>query len=76
MMICSHKISHTISLYYVVCSMCDLICSTCDLICSTYDVAKKTCYIAEKKCYVVWYVMDLGVPRRVLDYDIIVKNAI
>ena len=49
--------------------MYDLICSTYDLICSMHDVAEKTCYI-------VSYIMDLGVPRRVLDYDIIDKNAI
>jgi hypothetical protein len=61
LMICS-QVSHTISFYYLICSMYDLICSM-------YDIAKKT-------CYVVWYIMDLGAPRRVSDYDIIVKTAI
>ena len=49
--------------------MYDLICSMYDIVCSMYDIAEKT-------YYVVYYIMDLGVPRRVLDYDIIVKNAI
>ena len=45
--------------------MYDIVCSMYDIVCSMYDIAEKT-------YYVVYYIMDLGVPRRVLDYDIIV----
>ena len=68
LMIRSQHIIYNIT-YYLICSIYDLICSIYDLICSIYDVAEKTCYI-------IYYVMDLGVPRTLLDYDIIVKIAI
>jgi hypothetical protein len=64
-----HSISHAYIICDLICSMYDIVCSMYDIVCSMYDIAEKT-------YYVVYYIMDLGVPRRVLDYDIIVKNAI